>query len=73
MLEEIHGNGMIRLVCRESDSLIVEISDYQETVENTTDTVRHVRNDDEPLLFALKIYKNENEAAPDQRIVHIVS
>lgn len=70
-VKETHGNDMIRLVCRESDSLIVEISDYLET-ENSTETVSQVPNND-VLLFALKWFTSENESAANQRIVHIVS
>lgn len=71
MLKEIHGNGMIRLVCRESDSLIVEISDYLET-QNSTETVSQVPKND-PFLFALKLYTSENKSAVNQRIVYMVS
>lgn len=70
MSKEIHGNGMIRLVCRESDSLIIEISDHLDT-ENATETGNQAQNND-PLLFMLKLYTNENESS-SQRIVYIVS
>lgn len=70
MLKEIHGNGIIRLVCRESDSLTLEISDHLE-MENTTGTVNQAQNND-LLLFMLKLYTNETESS-SQRIVYIVS
>lgn len=70
MLTEIHGNGTIRLVCRESDSLTLEISDHLE-MENTTGTVNQAQNND-LLLFMLKLYTNETESSA-QRIVYIVS
>lgn len=73
MLNEIHGNQMIRLVCRENDSLIIEITDRLVT-ENTTVTVNQIQNNGLFLLM-LKLYTNENpnQNVSPQRIVHIVS
>lgn len=71
MLKEVHGNEMIRLVCRESDSLIIEITDRLVT-ENTTEILNHTENNG-LFLFMLKLHTNENENVSSQRIAYIVS
>lgn len=57
---------MIHLVCRESDSLIIAISDRFKT-ENTTDAVNQTQHNG-PYVFHLELRTNDSESS--QNIVY---
>lgn len=73
MLKETHGNEMMYLICRDSDSLIIEITNRLVT-ENTTKTLNQTQNNG-PFLYMVTSHKNESEHenVSSQRIAYIVS
>lgn len=65
-LRETYTNETFQLICREPDSLIIEIQSHTQESDNEHDSQRPYKG----LLFLLKLQESNSQST--QRIVYIV-